>query len=137
MTEEVVTPPPLPRRRAAGTVVALVMIVAGIIAAFVINQRRHVVAEGAKAIIEAGNRRAKDLPVIGTVGAFTLTERSGAPVTLDALLGRVWVAAYFFTYCGGPCPTMNFVFPSVRPSILSPAAIRPSMDPPWETSMNG
>jgi protein SCO1/2 len=28
-------------------------------------------------------------------------------VTLASLLGRVWIAEYFFTYCGGPCTKMN------------------------------
>jgi cytochrome oxidase Cu insertion factor (SCO1/SenC/PrrC family) len=107
MTEAPVTPPPVPRRYAAGTTVAVVLIVAGIIAAIVINQKRKATFQGAQAIIEASSKRAEDLPVLGTVAPFTLKERSGQTVTLDLLLGRVWVADYFFTYCGGPCPKMN------------------------------
>jgi len=37
------------------------------------------------------------------VGSFTLTERSGAPVTPETLRGKVWVAHFFFTSCPGPC----------------------------------
>src|SRR5688572_11221633 len=101
MTEEIVDPPPTPRRP-IGTWIALIMIVIGIIAAIVINQRRHETAGGAKKILEASVRRAEDLPVYGTVTPFSLTERSGKTVTLETMLGRVWVADYFFTYCGGP-----------------------------------
>jgi protein SCO1/2/putative membrane protein len=37
------------------------------------------------------------------VGPFTLTERSGKTVSRDDLLGKVWVAHFFFTTCTGPC----------------------------------
>jgi cytochrome oxidase Cu insertion factor (SCO1/SenC/PrrC family) len=41
------------------------------------------------------------------VQPFELTERSGARVTLDTLKGRVWVAAFVFTRCTGPCPRIS------------------------------
>lgn len=47
------------------------------------------------------------LPVIGQVTAFTLTNQSGAPVTLSDLRGKVWVADIIFTRCAGPCPRMT------------------------------
>ena len=47
------------------------------------------------------------LQVLGHVPDFTLTERSGKTVTLDDLKGKVWVADFIFTYCGGPCPMMT------------------------------
>jgi protein SCO1/2 len=102
-----IVPPPVPRRHAAGTVVAIVLIAVGIVGAILINHRRHKVADGAKAIMEASTRRAEDLPVLGTVAPFTLTNQSGESVGLEALAGRVWVADTFFTYCGAVCPTMN------------------------------
>jgi protein SCO1/2/putative membrane protein len=39
------------------------------------------------------------------VGPFTLTERAGekTKVTREDLLGKVWVAHFFFTTCPGPC----------------------------------
>lgn len=49
----------------------------------------------------------KDLPVLGEVPAFSLTERSEKPVALDDLRGRVWVADFIFTNCAGPCPVMS------------------------------
>lgn len=38
---------------------------------------------------------------------FTLTERSGKPVTRDDLKGKVWVASFVFTRCPGPCPQVS------------------------------
>ena len=47
------------------------------------------------------------LPVMFTLPEFSLTERSEKPVTLDSLAGKVWVANFIFTNCGGPCPIMS------------------------------
>src|SRR5438270_607734 len=41
------------------------------------------------------------------VGEFRLTERSGQSVTRDDLLGKVWVAAFVFTRCAGPCSQVS------------------------------
>jgi cytochrome oxidase Cu insertion factor (SCO1/SenC/PrrC family) len=42
--------------------------------------------------------------VLGRLPAFTLTERSGRPVTLADLRGSVWVATFFFSRCQDTCP---------------------------------
>lgn len=49
----------------------------------------------------------KPLPVIGAVNDFTLTNQSGATVTLAALRGHVWVGDIIFTRCPGPCLKMT------------------------------
>jgi protein SCO1 len=41
------------------------------------------------------------------VPEFTLTERSGKKVSRDDLKGKVWVAAFVFTRCSGPCPQVT------------------------------
>lgn len=41
------------------------------------------------------------------VGAFSLTERSGAVVTDKDLRGSVWVGSFIFTRCNGPCPAVT------------------------------
>ncbi|MEQ1860599.1 MAG: SCO family protein [Chthoniobacteraceae bacterium] len=41
------------------------------------------------------------------VPSFTLTERSGQPLTRADLAGNVWVADFFYTTCPGPCPMMT------------------------------
>ncbi len=38
---------------------------------------------------------------------FTLTERSERPVAKADLAGKVWVASFMFTRCGGPCPRVT------------------------------
>jgi len=52
-------------------------------------------------------RRTGPMPVYGKISDFTLTERSGDEVTGDDLMGRVWVADFFFTSCAGICPIMS------------------------------
>ncbi|HYT94576.1 MAG TPA: DUF420 domain-containing protein [Gemmataceae bacterium] len=44
---------------------------------------------------------------LGPVPDFTLTERSGQPLRRADLLGKVWVAAFFFTECAGDCPKLS------------------------------
>jgi protein SCO1 len=48
-----------------------------------------------------------ELPVIGALPAFTLTNQLAEPVTLDTLKGHAWVADIIFTRCAGPCPVMT------------------------------
>ena len=47
------------------------------------------------------------LPIGPTVPEFSLTERSGQPITRADLLGQVWIADFVFTRCSGPCPTLS------------------------------
>ena len=39
--------------------------------------------------------------------SFTLTERSGQPLSLADLKGKVWVADFFYSTCPGPCPMLS------------------------------
>lgn len=48
-----------------------------------------------------------ELPVYGTVPPFALVERSGRPLRAEDLGGRVWVASFVFTRCGGICPAIS------------------------------
>jgi len=38
---------------------------------------------------------------------FSLTERSGQPLSSEALQGHIWVANFIFSRCTGPCPLMS------------------------------
>ncbi len=49
----------------------------------------------------------ESLPVYSEIGSFELTERSGAAMSNRDLLGKVWIADFIFTRCGGPCPLMS------------------------------
>lgn len=44
------------------------------------------------------------LPELGDVPAFSLTDQTGATVTKEQLLGKVWVADFMFTSCPDICP---------------------------------
>ena len=45
--------------------------------------------------------------LVDPVPPFTLTDQSGRPVRRDDLLGKVWVANFFFTGCAGDCSKTN------------------------------
>src|SRR5215475_4212739 len=47
------------------------------------------------------------LPVMNTVPEFTFIERSSREVKSQELAGKVWVADFVFTNCGGFCPLMT------------------------------
>ena len=49
-----------------------------------------------------------NLPDYGTVPPFELTDQGGAKfLSAERLAGRIWVAAFIFTTCNGPCPRMT------------------------------
>ena len=49
-----------------------------------------------------------DLPSLGAISDFTLTDQTGASFASKPMLkGRVWVANFMFTNCPGPCPRMS------------------------------
>lgn len=47
------------------------------------------------------------LPILGEVPAFELIERAGTPLAARDLAGRVWIADFVFTRCGGTCPMLS------------------------------
>jgi protein SCO1/2 len=47
-----------------------------------------------------------DLPVLGTLTDFHLTERAGSAVNAASLKGQVTLMNFMFTSCTGPCPMM-------------------------------
>src|SRR3954447_14245911 len=47
------------------------------------------------------------LLVISVARDFSLTNQSGATITLADLRGKVWVADIIFTRCPGPCRRMT------------------------------
>jgi protein SCO1/2 len=47
------------------------------------------------------------LPDYGEVADFSLQERSGQLFSRKDLRGRVWIANFIFTRCGGPCPRLS------------------------------
>ena len=57
--------------------------------------------------VALGCGRPEPLPVLGTVPAFSLTERHGTTVTAAVLAGHVWVADFVFTRCPDICPVLS------------------------------
>lgn len=55
----------------------------------------------------AGRHHHKELPVLGAVADFTLTNQNEQAVTLADLTNHVWVTDIIFTRCAGPCPVMT------------------------------
>jgi protein SCO1/2 len=53
------------------------------------------------------SRHLLQLPVIGSVADFTLTNQDGQSVTLADVTNHVWIADIIFTRCAGPCPRMT------------------------------
>ncbi len=64
---------------------------------------------GAALLAFAACRPAADVgpPRFGRLPAFTLEDHYGHPATLAGLKGRIWVADFIFTRCGGACPAMT------------------------------
>jgi protein SCO1/2 len=48
-----------------------------------------------------------DLPSLGKVEPFQLTDQTNQAFDSAKLAGKVWVANFFFTTCPGPCPRMS------------------------------
>lgn len=82
----------------------------------------------------AGDRA--PLPVLGQVTSITLTNQNGRLVTLESLLGRVWVADLIFTRCPGPCLKLTRNLAELQrrlPSDLPVLLITLTADPEFDT----
>lgn len=89
---------------------------------------------------EIGVKKHEPLRVYGAVPSFTLTERSGAPVSAGDLNQGIWIADFIFTRCGGTCPTMSRSMAKLQRSLSHIPQIYPpvrlvsfTVDPEWDT----
>ena len=66
------------------------------------------IAQGCKApeSRSASQEQQSELPKLGEVPSFTLTDQGGASFSKAALLGTPWVANTFFTSCRSICPNL-------------------------------
>jgi protein SCO1/2 len=60
-----------------------------------------------------------ELPVIGVVPDFALTNQLGQRVALQDLRGKVWIADLVFTRCPGPCAKMTAQMAELQKSLAS------------------
>ncbi len=79
---------------------------------------------------------AMEVPVMGWVPEFSLTEASGTTVRRGDLIGKVWIASFLFTRCGEACPLL--MHHEVRLQGELPARddlrlVSFSVDPDWDT----
>lgn len=68
------------------------------------GSRRSLVLAAVLAAVAPACKGRADLPVMGPVGAFTLTAEDGRAFGTSDLRGRPWVASFFFTSCVTVCP---------------------------------
>ncbi|MCW8132334.1 MAG: SCO family protein [Planctomycetota bacterium] len=77
------------------------------------------------------------LPVLGEVPDFTFVERSGVPISRDDLKGRLWVADFIFTRCGGPCPMMSYQMndlqKTIKRKVQDVRLVSFTLDPEYDT----
>lgn len=85
-------------------------------------------------LLVTGCSRKVDLPVMSNVPDFTLIERSTREVKNRDLSGKIWIADFVYTSCGGLCPIMTEKMRKLQDSL--PAEIRLvsfSVDPDVDT----
>ncbi len=58
------------------------------------------------------------------VPEFSLQDRTGRPVTLGDLKGKVWAADFFYASCPGPCPMISSSLAEVQKSLGKAADVR-------------
>ena len=79
---------------------------------------------------------AMEVPVLGSVPEFSLTEANGTALRRTDLLGKVWVASFIFTRCGEACPLMMQHEAQLQPDLPLSDDLRLvsfSVDPDWDT----
>lgn len=83
-----------------------------------------------------GIDRSTELPVLAQLPPFSLTERSGAPLSQADLAGKVWVADFIFTSCTAECPLMSAELQKLQAAFASSPELRLvsfSVDPETDT----
>ena len=55
-----------------------------------------------------------ELPILGELIDFRLTDQNGDEFGKEDLYGKVWVADFIFTTCAGPCPVMTGQFAELQ-----------------------
>ncbi len=82
-------------------------------------------------------RSPENLPVLGRITDFNLTNQLGHRVCLSNVVGRVIVANIIFTRCAGPCPKLMRQMRQVHDSLAATAPVTfvtLTADPSYDTS---
>lgn len=59
------------------------------------------------AVLKPAAPRSGPLPVIAHAPEFNFIDQNNHPVSRDRMRGKVWIADFIFTQCGGTCPIMT------------------------------
>jgi len=96
-----------------------------------------VLIAGANRLFRDSERKTTDeSSVIGTVPDFRFTTQDGKTLSRADLLGKVWVADFFFTRCPGPCPMMSSRMAEISKELKKAKDVRlvsVSIDPEHDT----
>jgi cytochrome oxidase Cu insertion factor (SCO1/SenC/PrrC family) len=79
---------------------------------------------------------AMEVPVIGSVPEFSLTEANSVTLRRRDLLGKVWIASFLFTRCAEVCPMMMRHEARLQADLPLRDDLRLvsfSVDPDWDT----
>ncbi|HLD69778.1 MAG TPA: SCO family protein [Candidatus Omnitrophota bacterium] len=84
------------------------LVIAGILGALIFS-----------VVLFQGALKVETLPIYGKVNDFRLLDTEGREFTLKDLKGKVWLADFIFTTCGGICPVMTKNMAALYRSFLS------------------
>jgi protein SCO1/2 len=119
-------PPDRPRRVSGRTVVLAVVALTFVIAIPAIAWP-----------LWTAQHRQPDLPDLGTVPAFALTDQTGAPITNSAIDGKVAIINFIFTRCDTVCPVSTLKMARIQddtPEIADDLKLLSfSVDPTYDT----
>lgn len=80
------------------------------------------------------SQHSAELPVLGQIQPFALTERAGTPLTQAQLQGKVWIADFIFTTCPAECPKMSAEMQKLQDKLDSAVhLVSFSVDPETDT----
>ena len=82
-------------------------------------------------------QKAAQLPFLGKVNEFTLTDARGQPFSLQQLKNKVWIADFIFTTCGNICPIMTKNMSQLHRSfqlVEDAALVSITVNPEYDTS---
>ena len=76
----------------------------------------------------------RTLPHLFDAPKFQMTDEAGKSLSSQDLLGKVWIADFFFTACQGPCPAMSAEMASLSRKIAGDVRfVSFSVDPKRDT----
>ncbi len=66
----------------------------------------------------------EELPRLSSLPDFSTVSETGVAVTKTTLAGKVWIADFIFTTCGGTCPGMTAKMRSLQERLRSEPGVR-------------